>query len=242
MINLSRMNLRKILFISLLLMSVNIQAQVSFFVEASGNASLIAEYYATQITEFENSDRLGYTKFLSNTYGGSYSNKPGAGLTAGLQYFIKQGNISLDAAIDFNNVNFHQTLTTYNYYFYQSTTDYKIENATNPAPVRTEKADNHSQYLLSLPVSFSYYFLEKNLSVSLGLVPGLLVYSTGGNGASTDFNKTQVGIQVQLRYQFVPQWWLMAGFQEYSTKLYDASLKQSFSNLRLMKLGVKYDI
>ena len=31
-------------------------------------------------------------------------------------------------------------------------------------------------------------------------------------------------------------------FQEYSTKLYDASLKQSFSNLRLMKLGVKYDI
>lgn len=48
------MSLRKILFISILLMSINLQAQVNFFVEASGNASLISEYYATQITETEN--------------------------------------------------------------------------------------------------------------------------------------------------------------------------------------------
>ena len=236
------MSLRKILFISILLMSINLQAQVNFFVEASGNASLISEYYATQITETENSDRQGYYKFLSNTYGGSYNNKPGTGLTAGLQYFVKQGNISLDAAIDFNNINFYQKLTTSNYYFYQSITDYKIENATNPPASKTEKGDNHSLYLLSLPLSFSYYFLNNDLSVSLGAIPGMLMYSTGGSGASADFNKFTAGIQVQLRYRVAPQWWLMGGFQEYSTKLYDASLKQSFSNLRMIKLGVKYDI
>lgn len=217
-------------------------AQVNFFVEASGNASLISEYYATQITETETSDRQGYYKFLSNTYGGSYNNKLGGGLTAGLQYFVKQGNISLDAAIDFNNVNFYQKLTTSNYYFYQSITDYKIENATNPPASKTEKGDNHSLHLLSLPLSFSYYFLNNDLSVSLGAIPGLLMHSTGGSGASADFNKTVVGIQVQLRYQVAPKIWMMGGFQEYSSKLYDPMLKQSFSNLRLLKLGLKYDL
>lgn len=235
------MHVKKLIFIPVLLISLNISAQLQFFVEASGNFSLISQYKAVQITEVT-SDRFDYGMFRTNTYGAGYNNKPGAGLTAGLQYFFTQENISIDAGIDFNNANFHQKLTTETSYFYASKKDNTLVKAENPLPSMTSKADNHSLYMLSLPVSFSYYFLEDKLSVSLGAVPGLLIYNTGGSGASADFNKATVGIQVQLRYQVAPQWWLMGGFQEYSTKLYDASLKQSFSNLRLMKLGVKYDI
>ena len=235
------MQLMKFLFVPLLLLSFTISAQFKFFVEASGNATLISEYKATQLTELE-SERTDYKLFMANTYGGSYSNKLGGGLMAGFQYLFNNENISFDAGIDFNNVNFHQTLTTSSSYFYQKNSDFTIIKTETPLPSTTEKGDNHSLFLVSLPLSISYYFLEDNLSVSLGAIPGLLVYSTGGSGASADFNKAAVGIQVQLRYQVVEKWWLMAGFQEYSTKLYDASLKQSFSNLRLIKLGVKYDI
>lgn len=233
---------KKILFIPLILLSLNISAQLKFYVEGSGNFSLISKYYATQISEVETSDRPRYNLYLSETYGAAYNNKPGGGITAGLQYFFKDENLSFDAGLDFNNVNFRQTLTTNKYYFYQSTTDLTIENATNPPPGKSEKSDNHSLFLLSVPLSISYYFLENNLSVSLGALPGLVLHSTGGSGASAAFNKGAVGIQVQLRYQFTPGLWLMGGFQEYSTKLYDPLLKQSFSNLRLMKLGLKYDL
>lgn len=116
------------------------------------------------------------------------------------------------------------------------------EAAEVPLPTRSISNSNHSLFLVSLPLSMSYYFLEKGLSVSLGALPGLLVYSTGGIGPSTAFNKAHIGIQVQLRYQVYPKIWVMGGFQEYSSKLYDPMLKQSFSNIRLIKLGLKYDI
>ncbi len=235
------MKLKIIAFFPLLLLSFSLSAQFRFFMEASGNVTLITENKVTQLAEIT-SDRPDYYLFRTSTYGGSYANKPGVGFTAGFQYFFNRENISLDAGIDFNNVNFHQTLSASSSYFYQRKSDYFIDNKGVPLPELSSKADNHSLYLASLPVSISYYLLENNLSISLGVIPGLLIYSTGGRGASADFSKATAGIQVQLRYQVVDKWWIMAGFQEYSTKLYEASLKQSFSNLRLLKLGVKYDI
>ncbi|MHB9055731.1 MAG: outer membrane beta-barrel protein [Paludibacteraceae bacterium] len=235
------MHLRKVLFIPVFLISLNISAQIRFGVEASGNLSLISNYEATDIIEVT-SDRTDSRMFRKETYGADYNNKTGGGIMAGLQYFFNKENISLDAGLDINNINFNQVLTKTASYMYLSNTDYKITEAEFPQTIVSENRDNYSLYLLSLPLSISYYFLDKNLSASVGAIPGILIYSTGGSGPSADFSKTAVGVQVQLRYQFIPKLWLMAGFQEYSTKLYAPELKQSFSNLRLMKLGLKYDI
>lgn len=233
--------MRKFAIILLLTLTVFANGQIKYFIEASGNVSLISKSVATQTVDVT-SDKPDFFKFNKNDYSATYKNKPGGGITAGLQYFFQEDKISLDAGIDINNVNFFQKLKTESYYVYQSSVDYSVTKADNPPPSKTEKEDDHNLLLLSLPLSFSYYFLENNLSVSVGVLPGLLVMSTGGTGASADFNKTAMGIQVQLRYQFAPKIWVMGGFQEYSSKLYNPLLKQSFSNLRLIKLGLKYDI
>ncbi len=230
--------MRKIVILSLLIISVYANSQVQFYVEPSVNVALISNSQATQTYEVT-SDRPGSQMLRKENYAANYNNKIGGGITAGMNYFFKD-NFSFDAGLDFNNINFHQKTRT-------SISNLYIPNnlsseSTETTPVTTVKSDDsHNLFLLSLPVSISYYLLENNLSVGVGLLPSLLLHGTGGIGSATEFNKMQFGVQVQLKYQFMPQWWMVAGFQEYSTKLYKPELKQSFSNLRLMKLGVKYD-
>lgn len=234
--------MRKIALFTLLMLSVATYAQLNFFVEGTGNFSLILKSQAELSTEV-NSDNPDAYLFKNETFSAKYKNKLGGGVTAGMQYFFESNNISLDAGLDFNNVNFYQELKVETKYIYRLKSDFSIYDAGNPPlPSITQKESNHSLLILSVPLSISYYFLENNLSASLGALPGYVVYSKGGSGASADFNKFQVGIQIQLRYQFAPKIWLTGGFQEYSTKLYKPELKQSFSNLRLVKLGIRYDL
>lgn len=233
-----KINMRKILILSLLIISAFVNAQVKFFIETTGNISLISNSQATHTYEVT-SEQPNTKKFQKEKYFAGYNNKVGGGVTAGLNYFFKE-NFSFDAGLGFNNINFHQKTAT-------SVSNVYIPTNSNSEPTETTSVtttksdDNHSLFLLSLPVSLSYYLLENTLSMGVGLIPSLLIYDSGGIGSATDFNKVHLGIQLQLSYEFIPQWWLTAGFQEYSTKLYDPELKTSFSNLRLLKMGLKYD-
>ncbi|MFV0390487.1 MAG: outer membrane beta-barrel protein [Paludibacteraceae bacterium] len=229
--------MKKTLLFILLAFSMHLPAQLKFFVEASPNASLITRNRVTQITELA-SDRPSYQKFLRGEYGAKYSNKLGGGIAAGIQYVFPEQNISLDAGLAFDNVNFRQEIITETLLYYVSATTNEMDEVI---PQITATTDNHNLFQLSIPLSISYYFLKENLSVGLGVLPGFIVASTGGSGASSNFNKAQFAIQLQLRYRFAPNWWIVGGFQEYSSKLYKPELKQSFSNLRLLKWGLKCD-
>lgn len=230
--------MRNFLLISLFIISFSAQAQLNFYVEASGNHALISNSEAKSVSEIS-SPTPNLKAFRETTYKAEYTNKLGGGLGVGMNYFFKE-NLSFDAGLDLSNVNFVQKTKTSSFEYYQP-----IESRGAPAlPTLpdTEHRDVYSQFRLSLPISLSYYLLENNLAVAIGAMPGILLYNSGGTGASADFNKAHIGIQVQLRYQLLPKLWLSGGFQEYSTKLYKPELKQSFSNLKLIKLGLKYDI
>ena len=231
--------MKKIILLSLLIISISTEAQVQFYIEPSANISLISNSQATRTNEVA-TDRPGNRMVRKENYSAIYTNKVGGGITAGLNYFFKE-DFSLDAGLDFNNVNFHQKARTSISHVYMPLNG--NAESTETSPVMTVKSDDsHSLFLLALPVSLSYYLLENDLSVGVGLIPTFLLHGTGGRGSATEFNKAHLGVHVQLKYQFVPQWCVVAGFQEYSSKLYKPELKQSFSNLRFLKLGVKYNI
>jgi hypothetical protein len=219
------------------MVSLLANAQFNFFVEGTGNFSLISKSKVVNTYAIPH-NHLNFKSYRETTYKADYVNKLGADITLGLNYFF-QDNFSFDTGINFKNVNFNQKTSNSSKEFYLP-----IENGSYPTLPHlptSELKDDYSLFLLSVPVSVSYYLLENTLSASLGATPGYLVYSKGGSGESADFNKFQMGIELQLRYQIAPKIWLTGVFQEYSTKLYKPELKQSFSNLRMLKLGLKYD-
>lgn len=231
--------MRKLFLLSFLLICAFSNSQINFFVEATGDFSLISASQARKTEEVQ-SDKPNFKKFQTNEYHASYDNRLGAGIVGGMNYFFKE-YFSFDAGLGVDNVNFRQKLRNVNeiIYFHDSAN----ETGFTPSGERIERKSEaaHNLLLLSVPLSISYYLLENNLSVSVGMLPGFVLLSTGGYATSRNFNKFQLGIQVQLKYQIQPQWWIVGGFQEYSTKLYKPELKQSYSNLRKIKLGIKYD-
>ncbi len=231
--------MRKAITIILLTFSLLVNAQLSFSVEGTGSHSLISKSAASSTSEIPYPYKE-HKSYRTATYKADYTNRLGAGLTVGLNYFFQE-NLSLETGINFKNINFSQK-TSSSYEAYYLPMKEGVLYPELPKLPDTETKDNFNLLLLSVPISASYYLLDNKLSASLGILPGYLLYSKGGSGASSEFNKFQMGIQVQLRYQFAPKIWIVAGFQEYSTKLYKPELKQSFSNLREVQLGLRYDI
>lgn len=232
---------KKLLLFFVLLLALPAAAQFNFYVEGAGNLSVISGSKATSTFEIT-SDNPDYSLFQKEMYKAKYKSGLGGGVVVGVNYFLAD-NFSLDAGFDFTTASFHQLLTKSTEYSYVSKTNSSQTLPAPPSSSQSMQADNYNMLLLSLPISISYYLVENNLAVGVGVLPGLLLHSSGGmDAASSNLNKTAFGIQIQLRYQVVPQLWLVAGLKEYSTKLYEPKLKQSFSSLRLLKIGLRYDI
>ncbi len=231
--------LKKSILLLLLLTSIGVQAQIKFHIEPSVNFGLITSSSATSTKEVS-SDRPNLKKYQTDANKADYGNMPGAGVHVGHNYFFKE-YISLNAGVDFSNINFKQTLNSKTSFFYQQAGNNNIIE-TEEGKHSEKSTDLHSLFLLSIPIGASYYLLDNDLSVDIGLLPGVLLGSTGGSGKSGDFNKLAMGMQLQLKYQFIPHWRIVAGFQEYSTKLYDPALRISYSNIRYLKIGLSYEI
>lgn len=131
-----------------------------------------------------------------------------------------------------------QMLQSRTSFFYQKPNDTEVIKS-GTEPIINLKDATHHLLMIGVPVGLSYYLLEEQLALSVGLMPSFLVFNQGGDRLSSDLNKFAMATQLQLRYRFIPGWWLTGGYSEYSTKLYKPSLKQSFSSMREIKLGVR---
>lgn len=231
--------LKKSTLLLLLLTSIGVQAQLKYHIEPSVNFGLITNSSATSTKEVS-PDRPNLKKYQTDANKAEYGNKPGAGLRIGVNYFFKE-NFSLNTGVDFSNIYFKQTLNSKTSFFYQQAGSSNIIE-TEEGKQSSFSTASHSLFLLSIPIGASYYLLDNDLSVDIGLLPGILLGSTGGSGKSSAFNKPAMGMQLQLKYQFIPQWRIVAGFQEYSTKLYDPALRVSYSNIRYLKIGLSYEL
>ena len=137
--------MKKIILLSLLIISISTEAQVQFYIEPSANISLISNSQATRTNEVA-TDRPGNQMVRKENYSAIYTNKVGGGITAGLNYFFKE-DFSLDAGLDFNNVNFHQKARTSISHVYMPLNG--NAESTETAPVMTVKSDDSHSLLHS---------------------------------------------------------------------------------------------
>ena len=229
--------MRKTALLILLIGSFALSAQTKFYIEASGNQSVTLSSRAASTVEVQ-SDKPAHTMYETKSYLANYNNKMGGGVRGGLNYFFYD-YLSLDAALEVTNNNFQQLLTSRTGYFYHKEGEKdQIKSDREDIVIATDS--NHSMFWVGLPIGMSYYFVENTLAVGVEVTPAYLLGSTGGKGAARDFNKTGIAMQLQLRYRIIPNWWVVAGYREFSSKLYKAELKQSFSSLQDVKVGVRY--
>lgn len=224
-----------------LVLCLNATAQIKFFMEVSGNHSLLSKSDRVYTTEVP-SDVPQYKMMRIDEYKSSYTNKPGGNVMAGAQYSFSP-QISLEPGIDFCMINFKQDLMSQTVNFYY---DKEMSPSISQSPISPKVSSSYTQsdfnlFYLNIPISVFYHFLDDKLAAGVGIVPGFLITSKGGSAESSNFNKGSVGMQVQLRYRFMDTWWITGAFQEYNSYLYPESAKQSFSRNRLIKLGLRYD-
>lgn len=217
--------------------SLHASAQVKFFTEVSGNYSLISNSYRIYSAEVD-SDNPQYKVIRMDRYSANYKNRIGGNVMFAAQYFLIP-EFSLESGLDLCMINFQQEL-------FHATTHYdliekELKPKTSMSPTLFGSNSDLNLFYLNIPISGFYHFLDNKLAAGIGIVPGFFVASKGGYGANTNFNKSSMAMQVQLRYQFVDRCWITGTFQEYTSYIYPESAKQSFSRNRLIKLGLRYD-
>lgn len=234
--------MKKSLFLFVIaIFSLHASAQVKFFTEVSGNYSLVSASERTYETELA-SDIPQYKKMRYDVYSAKYKNKIGGNVMLGAQYFLIP-EFSLESGLDFCMINFQQdqTLLSVNFYYPENAVPSLSSSPVPLSPRLTRNVNDFNLFYLNIPISVFYHFLDNKLAAGIGIVPGFFVASKGGYGANTNFNKSSMAMQVQLRYQFVDRCWITGTFQEYTSYIYPESAKQNFSRNRLIKLGLRYD-
>lgn len=231
--------MNKAITISIILLSViKLNAQISYYVGGHLSPSMIPNSKLAIQTAKE-SDKPNYNLFKSEGYMAQYTNGIGFDVFVGANYFIQE-NLSFDSELLLNNSNYTQQLSVKTQYLYQDISNGKYEEVKDLTNTEST-TDNFNVGFINLPLGVSYYLLDDhNLAVGLGLSPSLLLFAKNKGIQSTELNRLAMGMYLNLRYEVKRDIWLTINFQENSTKLYKTELKQSFSNLRMLKLGLKY--
>jgi len=230
---------KRLLLLSYFLFLVfSLQAQIHFFVEASGNMSLIPK--SEKIVGSQSIDpTTTYTLYMKDTYNENYTGIAGGNIMVGLQAELKN-DFSLESGLELALIKFNRDIVLTHESMYLP-----VSNVTMPVPpdsyYRTGLKSDFGLTYLSIPVSVFYQPIKRKLYVGGGVLPGLLVHSS----SITDdymFSKLSIAAQLQTRYKMTEKISIVAAFQQYLSPIFKEGFSPNKTKNRLVKLGLRYDI
>ena len=217
---------------------ISSQAQVHYFVEASGNMSLIPK--SKKIIESHSIDATTYTLLSKDTYDESYKNTLGGNIMVGLHYDLKN-KVSLESGVELTMIKINR-----DFYFNHESTYFSVSNIVLPTPPNSyyntgSKIDFSLNYL-SIPVSVFYQLCKDRLYVGAGVVPGVLIHASNWSNDNSMLSKLSVAAQLQTRFRMTDKISVVAAFQQYLSPIFKEEFSPNKSKNRLVKLGLRYDI
>ena len=217
---------------------ISSQAQVHYFVEASGNMSLIPK--SKKIIESHSIDATTYTLLSKDTYDESYKNTLGGNIMVGLHYDLKN-KVSLESGVELTMIKINR-----DFYFNHESTYFSVSNIVLPTPPNSyyntgSKIDFSLNYL-SIPVSVFYQLCKDRLYVGAGVVPGILIHASNWSNDNSMLSKLSVAAQLQTRFRMTDKISVVAAFQQYLSPIFKEEFSPNKSKNRLVKLGLRYDI
>jgi len=217
---------------------ISSQAQVHYFVEASGNMSLIPK--SKKIIESHSIDATTYTLLSKDTYNESYKNTLGGNIMVGLHYDLKN-KVSLESGVELTMIKINR-----DFYFNHESTYFSVSNIVLPTPPNSyyntgSKIDFSLNYL-SIPVSVFYQLCKDRLYVGAGVVPGVLIHASNWSNDNSMLSKLSVAAQLQTRFRMTEKISVVAAFQQYLSPIFKEEFSPNKSKNRLVKLGLRYDI
>ena len=232
------MKKRLLLLTYTLFLVFSLQAQIHFFVEASGNMSLIPK--SEKIVGSQSIDpTTTYTLYMKDTYNENYTGIAGGNIMVGLQAELKN-DFSLESGLELTLIKFNRDIVLTHESMYLP-----VSNVTMPVPpdsyYRTGLKSDFGLTYLSIPVSVFYQPIKRKLYVGGGVLPGLLVHSS----SVTDdymFSKLSIAAQLQARYKMTEKISIVAAFQQYLSPIFKEGFSPNKTKNRLVKLGLRYDI
>lgn len=232
------MKKRLLLLTYTLFLVFSLQAQIHFFVEASGNMSLIPK--SEKIVGSQSIDpATTYTLYMKDTYNENYTGIAGGNIMVGLQAELKN-DFSLESGLELALIKFNRDIVLTHESMYLP-----VSNVTMPVPpdsyYRTGLKSDFGLTYLSIPVSVFYQPIKRKLYVGGGVLPGLLVHSS----SVTDdymFSKLSIAAQLQARYKMTEKISIVAAFQQYLSPIFKEGFSPNKTKNRLVKLGLRYDI
>ena len=215
-----------------------LQAQIHYFVEASGNMSLIPK--SEKIIESQSTDASGYTLLSKNTYSESYKNTMGGNVMVGMRYDLKN-KFSLESGVELALIRFNRDFN-----FKHESMYLPVDNVLMPTPPNNYfnnglKSDFSLSYL-SIPVSVFYQLLKERLYVGVGVVPGLLVHSSNDLNNTSMLLKFSLAAQVQASFKMTEKISIIAAFQQYLSPIFIEEFSPNKTKNKLVKLGLRYEI
>jgi len=233
------MKKRLLLLTYTLFLVFSLQAQIHFFVEASGNMSLIPK--SEKIVESQSIDpTTTYTLYMKDTYNENYTGIAGGNIMVGLQAELKN-DFSLESGLELALIKFNRDFLLTHESMYLPVSNFAIMPYTPNSDFRTGLKSDFGLTYLSIPVSVFYQPIKRKLYVGGGVLPGLLVHSS----SVTDdymFSKLSIAAQLQARYKMTEKISIVAAFQQYLSPIFKEGFSPNKTKNRLVKLGLRYDI
>lgn len=214
---------------------ISSQAQVHYFVEASGNMPLIPK--SKKIIESQSIDATTYTLLSKDTYNESYNNTLGGNIMVGLHYDLKN-KFSLESGVELSLIKFNRDFSFNHEAMYFSTSNIVLPTPPN-SYYNTGSKFNFSLNYLSIPVSVFYQLCKDRLYVGAGIVPGILIHASKDTSI---LSKLSVAAQLQARFKMTEKISVVAAFEQSLSPIFKEEFSPNKSKSRLVKLGLRYDI
>jgi hypothetical protein len=216
----------------------SLQAQIHYFVEASGNMSLVPK--SEKVIESNSIDASTYTLYSKDTYNESYKNTLGGNIMVGLQYDLKN-SFSLESGVELSLIKFNRDFNLKHESKY-----FSLSNIFMPTPPNSYfnnglKSDFSLSYL-SIPVSVFYQLVKERFYVGAGVVPGVLVHASNDFNNTNMLSKLTVAAQVQARFKMTEKISVIGAFQQYLSPIFKEDFSPNKTKNRLVKLGLRYDL
>ncbi|ADQ78813.1 hypothetical protein Palpr_0657 [Paludibacter propionicigenes WB4] len=233
------MNKRLLLLSYSLFVVFGLQAQVHFFVEASGNMSLIPKSEKT-VSSSSIPEGANYTAYSIYNYKEDYDNALGTNVVMGIQYDLKN-KFSFESGLDLSLIKFNHDLLLSHAFMYIA-----LNNSNSQIPLHSvsyyELKSNFSLTYLSIPISVFYRLFEDKLYVGAGVLPGVLVSASNDYNDNSIISKLSIAAQLQVRYKMTEKISVVTAFQQYLSPIFKEDFSPNKTKNRLVKLGLRYDI
>ena len=217
----------------------SLQAQIHYFVEASGNKPLIPNS-EKEISSSSIPDGMNYTMYSIYDYNERYEKSIGGNIMVGLHYDLKN-DFSLESGADLSLIKFNQTLLIAHTFMYTPLNNNTLSTIPPTTTSVSGLGSNYSLSYLSIPVSVFYQLLNERLYVGAGVVPGVLIHTSNVFNNTSVLSKLSVAAQIQVRLKVTEKVSVIGAFQQYLSPIFKEDFSPNKTKNRLVKLGLRYD-